>query len=358
MKKRNYLAGVNFSKPPKVDFLKRLTTPIGVLQHAQFGVPERSLGYALDDNARALLSIVEAFKLYRKKDYLDLAVTYLSYIRHSKRDDRFFNNFQSFDQKFKNITSQDAFGECIWVLGVTIGSQARNDLTLASLNLYKEVKENILKLNYPRAKAYCILGLCGIIEGKRGEEWEVATLKKLTNDLLLLYQKNSSNGWEWFEPFLVYANHILPAALFTAYKQLKGRAILDVATRSLRFLEEQTHTEDGTPVPVGSFGWYKRGEERATYDQQAVDPTYAVLANLAALSATKKRYYLAEAKKWFSWFYGFNVKGVKIFDTKTASCFDGINEAGVNLNQGAESIICYLLAYVNLGKYIKGSSTL
>ncbi|OGY23238.1 MAG: hypothetical protein A2172_02595 [Candidatus Woykebacteria bacterium RBG_13_40_15] len=352
MKKRNFLYGVDFSKPPKIDFLKRLTTPTGIMQHAKFGVPERSWGYALDDNARALIFVVEAFKLYRKKEYLDLAVVYLSYLTHSKRQDRFFNNFQSFDHKFKTVISEDAFGECIWALGVTMAAKPRSDLTLAAGSLYNEVKENIFKLTSPRAKAYIIIGLCAILNSSQGGDFEVETLKKLTKDLLVLYKKNQSSGWNWFEKYLVYANHILPASLFFAYKHLKDKAILEVASSSLKFLEEQTNKE-GTPCPIGSFGWFKKGEEKAIYDQQAMDPTYAVLANLASFSVVRGRKYLTAAKKWFSWFHGFNIKGIKVYDKNTSGCYDGINEAGVNLNQGAESTICYLLAYVNLARHIK-----
>ena len=35
-----------------------------------------------------------------------------------------------------------------------------------------------------------------------------------------------------------------------------------------------------------------------------------------------------------------------MIDETTGACFDGITKDGVNENEGAESILCYLLAYL------------
>ncbi|MFN3699176.1 MAG: glycosyltransferase, partial [Dictyoglomus sp.] len=47
-----------------------------------------------------------------------------------------------------------------------------------------------------------------------------------------------------------------------------------------------------------------------------------------------------------------NSKGIYLMDPETGGCYDGINETGVNLNQGAESIISYLIAYLSMRELI------
>ena len=291
MKKRNFVSAVNFSQAPNINFLKTLTTPTGILQHTKFGVPHRSLGYSLDDNARALIVGVELFRLYKKKEYLDLALIYLSFLVHAKRTNGFFNNFQTYDQKFLPKVSEDAFGECIWALGVTIVARVRNDLTFAAKSLFTEIEKNIEKIGSPRAKAYAILGLCQILKSDSNDRNAQRRLKKLVDDLIILYEKYQDRDWNWFESSLNYANHILPAALFTAYPFLKEKKVLAVATVSLEFLERQTRDGCGVPSPIGSDGWYKKGGERAIFDQQPVEAADAVVANLAAYKATKKEKY-------------------------------------------------------------------
>lgn len=353
MRKRNFRSDINFAVPPSLRFLKSLTNQTGVLQHTKYGVPHRSFGYSLDDNARALIVAINYYQLYKKKECLDLAVTYLSFIAHAKRNDGLFYNFQTFDHKFLPRVSEDAFGECIWALGNLISSDVSPNLKLAAKDLFSEIEKNIVKLASPRAKAYAAIGLCQILKAEPANKQAYEGLKKLTGDLLTLYEKYHDRNWYWFEAYLTYANHILAAALFSASQILSDRKILAVATKTLAFLEKETHSEEGLPSPIGSHGWFTKGDKKAIFDQQSVEAAYAVVANLAAYEATKQKKYYEAALEWFSWFHGNNIKKVKVYDQVTGGCFDAVNENGVNLNQGAESIICYLLAYLELAKVLK-----
>jgi len=355
MRKRNFLTAINFAVPPPLRFLKRLTNQTGILQHTKYGVPHRMFGYSVDDNARALLAAVNYYQLYKKKECLDLAVTYLSFLVHAKRSDGLFYNFQTFDHKFLQETSEDAFGECIWALGNLISSDVSPNLKLAAKDLFSEVEKNIEKLSSPRAKAYSLLGLSQILKAEPANKQIRQLLEKLTRDLLALYERYHDRNWHWFEAYLTYANHILPAALFVSFQILGEKKILEVAERSLAFLEKETHTKEGIPSPIGSPGWFTKGDKKAIFDQQPVEAAYAAIANFAAFRATKQKKYHQAALEWFAWFHGNNLKKVKVYDEATGGCFDAVNEQGVNLNQGAESIICYLLAYLELARVYKES---
>ncbi len=338
-----------YQKAPNLSFLKKLTNDTGVLQHTTYGIPDRNLGYALDDNARALIVAMEYYKLFKKKEWLDLAVTYISFLGHSKREDGFFNNFQRFDHRFIKDVSQDAFGEVIWALGVTIAAKTRPDLSQTALRLFGEIKHNLSSLDYPKSKAYVILGLAELIKVSKSKEFE-AVIDELSRELVDQYKKNKTSDWHWFEESLSYGNYILPAALFKASETTKDKAVLQVAVEATEFLDRHSFTADGVPAPIGSDGWMKKGEAKPQYDQQPIDAGYAVVANTIAYEATKNPAYLESAKTWFSWFHGHNTKKVMVCDPKTGVCFDAVNREGVNLNQGAESVICYLLAHLVLQK--------
>jgi len=46
----------------------------------------------------------------------------------------------------------------------------------------------------------------------------------------------------------------------------------------------------------------------------------------------------------FSWFLGKNHLEQIIYNPLTGGCYDGLEKYNVNLNQGAESAVCYLIA--------------
>ena len=52
----------------------------------------------------------------------------------------------------------------------------------------------------------------------------------------------------------------------------------------------------------------------------------------------------------FDWFTGSNDHGVSLVDTETGSCRDGLHADRPNENRGAESVLCYLISCVELGR--------
>jgi len=64
----------------------------------------------------------------------------------------------------------------------------------------------------------------------------------------------------------------------------------------------------------------------------------------AAAATTGQTRYRRLARAAFAWFLGENSGGVPVYDPDTGVCRDGLHPHGVNLNAGAESTICYLLA--------------
>ncbi len=347
MKTEKLLSKIDFKKPPKLDFLKRLTNDTGIIQHTKYAVPDRKMGYSVDDNARALIVAILYNQLFKDEVVLDLAVTYLSYTQHSKTEDNLFYNFLTFDNKFLDqAKTEDGYGRCFWALGYTVYASPRRDLVQGARHTLEDLKGNIRKLVSPRAKAYTLAGLYYLYEMEEGNEQTKSDISYLADNLVDLYKRYSKPDWQWFEDYLTYSNAIFPYALALAYKTTGNETYLEIAKESIKFLEQETTTPEGVPSPIGQDGWYFRGKKKAIFDQQPVEAADMVIAYLALYKITFEKEYYEKALAWFAWYHGNNIKQVAVYDEVTKGCFDGINQEGVNLNQGAESIITYLLAYL------------
>ena len=64
----------------------------------------------------------------------------------------------------------------------------------------------------------------------------------------------------------------------------------------------------------------------------------------AAFDATDDREYLRLQRKAFHWFLGENDLHIPVYDFKTKGVADGLEPTGLNLNQGAESMLSFLLS--------------
>ena len=118
--------------------------------------------------------------------------------------------------------------------------------------------------------------------------------------------------------------------------------------RALAWLRSIQRSADGYFAPVGSNGFYVRGEAKAEFDQQPVDAYASVSAYGQAARVTGKRAWLDDARQAFDWFLGQNQKQLALYDPATGGCRDGLHADRTNENQGAESTLSYLLALTEL----------
>src|SRR5206468_88048 len=156
--------------------------------------------------------------------------------------------------------------------------------------------------------------------------------------------QHSSDDWLWFEPELTYANASLPHALLVSGLTANHPEAVDTGLRSLRWLAQQQTAEAGHFRPIGSSGFYRKGETRAKFDQQPIEAAATVSACLQAFFCTQDEFWLNETRKAFEWFLGRNDLGQPLYDPAAGGCYDALHVDRVNLNQGAESTLAFLLA--------------
>ncbi|MCP9235481.1 glycosyltransferase family 4 protein [Lewinella sp. JB7] len=342
------------SLPPlKLDHLHRLTDDCGILQHAKYAIPNRFEGYCLDDNGRALLLIGMLAKagVGNKQTLHRLADTYISYIYHAQNLDGTFRNFMSYDRRFlEQQGSEDSYGRALWGVSFCLAHPPRPDQRAILEEIFIRAVGHLDNMTSPRTVAYGILALSYYLDFKPSSEDMLNLLDRLCNRLVNHYHDSREQGWNWFEKYLTYSNGILPLALFRAMNHLSKESIRSVAIESTNFLAEQTII-DGVLCPIGCTNPYVIRENRPRYDQQPIDVMCKVLLFSEACRHQGLQPHCGNLATAFAWFTGQNDMKVSIYNPETGGCFDGLMEGGVNHNQGAESLLAYLISRVEMENF-------
>jgi len=127
-----------------------------------------------------------------------------------------------------------------------------------------------------------------------------------------------------------------------------------IGLRSLEWLASVQCSEEGYFAPVGSNGFYPRGETKASFDQQPVEACAMVSACIEARRVTGDDRWLEHARRAFSWFLGQNQLQQSLYDPSTGGCRDGLHVDRVNENQGAESTLSFLIALCEMRSADRG----
>jgi hypothetical protein len=347
-KRQAQKAASNQSIPePSLEHLKRLTDDTGLFQHAKFTIPLRQEGYTTDDNARALIVATKYYALYRDPEALRLLDRYLAFVLHSHNDDGTVKNFMNFDRTWQPAEPvHDALGRVLWAFGAIL-AQPPSAIYIPIVRERIDIAMPLIEKQYPRGLSYSILGLTGYLKHFPDADDVREYMKNAADAIVLRFEENSQADWPWFEDVLTYDNAILPCALFTVSTALNEEKYLEVAQRTCGFLLDNTFTGNHFSF-IGCQGWFPRGGQKAQFDQQPIEAAGTILMLKAAYKATKDKKFLSLQKKAFNWFLGENDLGIPLYDSATKGCGDGLGAGGVNLNQGAESTVSFLLSQLSI----------
>ena len=162
--------------------------------------------------------------------------------------------------------------------------------------------------------------------------------------------ESDATTWEWFESYLTYANSILPEAMLYAWL-LTGESIYkDISKSSLNFLLSQTFNENEIEV-ISNKTWLQKGQAAGHYGEQPIDVAYTILTLSKFYDVFSNDDYRLKMENAFNWFLGNNRLHQIVYNPCTGGCYDGLEETHVNLNQGAESTLSYLMARFTIDKY-------
>jgi glycosyltransferase involved in cell wall biosynthesis len=345
----------NFELPEiKLDHLKAFTDDTGILQHANYTIPDRTHGYCTDDNARALLVATMGQKYLPTNGLgLDfLSGHYLGFLLYAfnEKNGR-FRNFMTYSRQWtEEIGSEDAHGRAIWSIGKAVAFLQNPGQLAMSTTLFKKALQVVENFYSPRAIAFCLVGVNAYLDKFSGDSDVRRVREVLAGRLFDQFKNNATDGWPWLENALNYANGKLPHALLLSGRWMHRKDMIDMGLLSLKWLVT-IQTEDGHFVPIGSNGWYEKGGPRARFDQQPIEANAMVEACVEAFKVTRCQTWFENAVMCFNWFLGHNDLNMPLYDPKTGGCRDGLMADGINQNEGAESSLAWLLSLMTLQKF-------
>jgi len=326
----------------------RLTDDFGILEHANYSIPDYKEGYCLDDNVRALILVLQANKLGVDTNSNKLADIYLRFIKLMQKEDGYFHNDISFDKTFLDEKgSEDSFGRTIWAMGYLIRLAPNDSHFQFAKDVFFSSYQNFEEIKSIRAIASIILGLFHFLKRYPDNERVIHTMRSLTTKLIKQYQDEHSENWHWFEPVLSYDNAMIPLAIWHAYELTKDKDFYQVALDSTTFIDHKTTTNNRLSL-IGNSWDYNNQPGQPKGGQQPIDSMAMVLLYSKAFEILKDSEYYDKMHMAFSWFLGNNDILMPLYDEESNGCCDGLELTNVNRNQGAESTISYLLSYLTV----------
>lgn len=261
------------------------------------------------------------------------------------------------DQNSENL--EDSNGRAIWALGylVSISDLLPAELAEDIQVTFKTSIKNVRNIHSTRAMAFIIKGIYYSNSVMDSDE-NLDVLKHLADKLVQMYRHENKDNWHWFESYLTYGNSILPEAMLCAYLATDRQIYRQIAGTSFDFLLAKIFINEEIHV-ISNKGWMHSGNEfmpRQIGGEQPIDVTYTILALSKFYETFNDSSYLEKMKIAFDWFLGKNHLNQIVYNPCTGGCYDGLEDTYINLNQGAESTVSYLMARLTIEKYFINDS--
>jgi glycosyltransferase involved in cell wall biosynthesis len=338
--------------PPEMQLghLLSMCDGTGLLQHAVHSVPDRSHGYCVDDNARALLLACTLNQPREQRLPEALTSTFAAFVQHAWNPvTKRFRNFMSFDRRWlEDSGSEDSHGRTLWALGECARSDSNPSRRRWAASLFAEALPPVEGFRSPRAWAFTLLGLDAYCAVVADDSFADGVRHLLADRLMSIMWAVETKDWAWFEDGLAYDNARLPQALIATGTSMVLATYVEAGLRSLRWLMARQTAPSGFFRPIGTEGFGDRRQPPQAFDQQPLEAAATISACLAAWRADGNPHWKDDALRVFAWFLGSNDLSIALVDPETGGCRDGLHRDRANENRGGESVVSYLLGLADI----------
>ncbi len=319
----------------RFDHLVRLSTPLGVYEHALLDEPRIEHGMCVDDVARAL--VVTARVADPSPEVAALARGYVDFVVGALHDDGTMHNRRNPDGTWGDEAStRDHWGRALWALGTA--ATASPDPVVRSKASLAAGTAMSGRSRWMRATAYAVLGASAVLDA-HPEDRQARRL--LRDACVVLRRARMDRTWPWPEDSLTYANAVLPQAMLLTGRHLELPDLRDDGRYLLRWLIDQ-QTQDGHLSMIPVAGRARWASPSVGFDQQPIEvAALAEACRTAFLETGDERWRLA-VDDCVAWFEGDNDSRTPVRDAETGAGYDGLERDGVNQNRGAESTLAWL----------------
>ena len=309
-----------------------MTDERGLFEHALYAEPRSAHGYCLDDVARALVVVC-----HESDPALEaLARGYLDFTVSAVTPDGRCHNRMSIDGRWTDEPSLgDWWGRALWGLGVAAVAAPTAALRARALLAFRAAES--ARSPHQRSLAFAALGAGELLRQNPGE---LSARRLLVDAVAAIGPAREDPLWPWPEDRLTYGNGAVIEALLLAALALPDSAS---GTRGIALLEFllRTETRDGhlSVTPVSGRG---PSDREAGFDQQPIEVAAIAGACARAYELTGERRWARGVRMAWAWFESDNDARTCMYDAATGGGFDGLQQVGANLNQGAESTLAML----------------
>lgn len=349
--KRSELPEIN------IDHMFSLTDETGIIHKSRATVADRRSGYDLTDNAHALIVAlfvqdhIEQKPAMRNLD--DLIGRYIAFLLHAYDEESGrFHSQLTFDGRWEEATpSEDDHGRVLWALGEVVArSETRGYVSLAT-ELFHQALPACENFVYPHGWAYSLIGMHSYLRRFSGDSQTRRVRELLAQRMFEAFQQNAGDDWWWCSNKITYATARIPHALLLSGRWMFNNDMIEMALKSLDWLDKVLTGPNGEFSPVGTDGWWPRGEERARFAQKPIEAAAAIEASLEAYRVTNDDKWLDRAHRCLGWFLGDNDLHLPLYDPTTGGCTDALLAHGLDENQSAQSTLAWLLSLLSLYDY-------
>ena len=331
----------------RLDHLVRMTDSAGMLQHATSTIPNFAEGYCTDDNARALLLTVLLEQLGQDGPEVQRAGDDLRGVPPGRLRPR-----AGAVPQLPGLRPPLARGGRLGRLprpGALGAGGLRRPVAAARPAVLGRAALRPGPAGDPRDDLAAGLGLRPARRPRvpppvRRRPAAGQMRDALTERLIELYERTATPDWPWFEEVLTYDNAKLPHALIASGRDGGDPRALEIGLQALGWLVEVQQRPAGL-LPAdrlqrllpqgGRAGPVRPAADRGPRDGRRLP---------RGLPRHRGPRLAAGGPLAFEWFLGGNDLGPDLYDPGTGGCCDGLQEDRVNLNQGAESTLAFLLS--------------
>jgi hypothetical protein len=324
----------------RTDHLRTLVDDVGIVQHAHGIIPNRDSGYCVDDVARLAVVSLELARRGDEQMWTSTLYRALAFL-HAAEGEGGMRNFMGYDRRWLDEPHMgDHVGRSVWALGEILATAWIPAVVEPTRQLLDRLVGALAGDVSLRTAAYAVLGLSRL-DADRLDRPARRLLERLVDQLADAYERNSSDGWYWFEGELSYDNARLSQALLSGGSALGRDDLIEVGLDSLRWLGDECGLEKGTLRLPGHRGRRRNEAAPGAGDEQPLDAAAFVEAELAAFAITRGAEHGIRARHSFEWFLGRNRLDRPLYDFATGGCSDGLGTEELNANEGAESTLAF-----------------
>jgi len=325
------------------DHLLTLVDDVGIVQHANGVIPNRESGYCVDDVARLAAIAIELARRQEEQPWTTILYRSLSFL-HAATDigGAGMHNFMRYDRQWLDEPHiGDHVGRSIWALGEVLSTAWVPAVVEPARKLLATLVRSLGTADvWLHTAAYAVLGLA-CVDADRLDPPARELLERLVSLLSDSLADASSEEWCWFEDDLRYDNAHLPHALIVGAAALGRASDVAAGLEALCWLGDECGLADEMLRLPGHLGRHRSEPPPGDGDEQPLDATALVEAELAAYALTGESEHGARAQRAFEWFLGRNRLDRPLYDFATGGCSDGLGEHALNTNEGAESTLAF-----------------